>query len=423
MVANQSQLWNFSFVTHLHKNIDLVRNNFTGQMMVRRVSPAVDFPVLAALCNIKQRNLMEIYDVLSENGVCVSLCEFINGTMLPNRLYDVKTAKQILCQICDGLTALHSHGIVHRDIKPENIMLLSNGTVKIIDYSISRLMKPDQRKDTTAFGTAGYAPPEQFGFAQTNGKADIYSCGVLLNYMLTGKLPSEELHQGVLKSVMVNSNRENTNVILGSKNRVLYGSDHITDTLCGKRFRLSPLSFYQVNRAQAEKLYTLAREYADLKGDEVVLDLYCGTGTIGLTMADSCKRLIGVEIVGDAVKDARLNAELNGVNNASFICGDAAYAAEQLEADGTRPDVVIIDPPRKGCDRSLIDAVVGMSPSRVVYVSCDPETLARDLRTFSEKNYSVKEITPVDMFPRTSHVETVVLLSRICGQSAEKGLK
>ena len=202
MVANQSQLWNFSFVAHLHKNIDLVRNNFTGQMMVRRISPAVDLPVLATLCTIKQRNLMEIYDVRSENGVCVSLCEFINGTTLPNQLYDVKTAKQILCQICDGLTALHSHGIVHRDIKPENIMLLSDGTVKIIDYSISRLMKPDQRKDTTAFGTAGYAPPEQFGFAQTSGKADIYSCGVLLNYMLTGKLPNEELHQGILKTVI-----------------------------------------------------------------------------------------------------------------------------------------------------------------------------------------------------------------------------
>ena len=146
MVANQSQLWNFSFVAHLHKNIDLVRNNFTGQMMVRRISPAVDFPVLATLCSIRQRNLMEIYDVRSENGVCVSLCEFINGTTLPDQLYDVKTAKQILCQICDGLTALHSHGIVHRDIKPENIMLTGDGTVKIIDYSISRLMKPNQRK-------------------------------------------------------------------------------------------------------------------------------------------------------------------------------------------------------------------------------------------------------------------------------------
>ena len=202
MIDNQAQLWNFTFVAHLHKSIDLVRSNVNGQMMVRRISPAADLPVLAALCRIRQRNLMEVYDVRPENGVCVSLCEFINGTTLPERLYDVKTAKQILCQICDGLTALHSRGIVHRDIKPENIMLLSDGTVKIIDYSISRLMKPNQRKDTTTFGTAGYAPPEQFGFAQTSGTADIYSCGVLLNYMLTGRLPSEELHQGVLQAVI-----------------------------------------------------------------------------------------------------------------------------------------------------------------------------------------------------------------------------
>ena len=202
MVANQSQLWNVSFVAQLHKNIDLVRNNVTGQMLIRRISPAEDYPVLATIRTIKQRNLMVIYDVRPENGVCVSLCEFINGTTLADQLYDVKTAKQILCQICDGLTALHSHGIVHRDIKPENIMMLGDGTVKIIDFSISRLMKPNRRKDTTAFGTAGYAPPEQYGFAQTNGKADIYSCGVLLNFMLTGKLPSEELHQGVLKTVI-----------------------------------------------------------------------------------------------------------------------------------------------------------------------------------------------------------------------------
>lgn len=202
MVVNQSQLWNVSFVARIHKNIDLVRSNATGQMMVRRVSPAADFPVLTALCGVRQRNLMEVYAVRQESGVCVSLCEFINGTTLADRRFDVVAARQILCQICDGLTALHSRGIVHRDIKPENVMLTGDGTAKIIDYSISRLIKPDQRRDTTTFGTAGYAPPEQFGFAQTNGKADIYSCGVLLNYMLTGRLPAEELHQGVLQAVI-----------------------------------------------------------------------------------------------------------------------------------------------------------------------------------------------------------------------------
>ena len=207
MVANQSQLWNISFVAQIHQNIDLVRNNFTGQLMIRRISPSEDYPVLRTLCGIRHRNLMEIYDVRWQDGICISLCEFINGTSpaarVENRqLYDVKSAKRILCQICDGLTALHKHGIVHRDIKPENIMITSDGTVKIIDYSISRLIKPDKRKDTTVLGTAGYASPEQFGFAQTSGKADIYACGVLLNYLLTGKLPNEELHQGVLKTVI-----------------------------------------------------------------------------------------------------------------------------------------------------------------------------------------------------------------------------
>lgn len=207
MVANQYQLWDFSFVARIHRNIDLVRNNVTGQLMIRRISPSGDFPVLQALCGIKHRNLMEVYDLRLQDGVCVSLCEYINGITLAFRvdsgqLLDVKSAKRILCKICDGLTALHIRGIVHRDIKPENIMISNDGTVKIIDYSICRMIKPNQRKDTTVLGTAGYASPEQFGFAQTSATADIYACGVLLNYLLTGKLPNEELHQGALKPVI-----------------------------------------------------------------------------------------------------------------------------------------------------------------------------------------------------------------------------
>ncbi len=216
-----------------------------------------------------------------------------------------------------------------------------------------------------------------------------------------------------LKSVIFNSNREKTNVVLGSKNRTAYGSDYITDVLCGKRFKLSPLSFYQVNRDQAEKLYKIARNYAALGGDEVLLDLYCGTGTIGLSMADECRELIGVEIVEDAVLDARENASLNSVGNARFICGDASYAAEKLRAEGVSPDVVIIDPPRKGCGEGLVGTIAAMAPRRVVYVSCDPETLARDLRLFAGNNYSVKEITPVDLFSRTSHIENVALIEKL----------
>ena len=207
MYVNQSQLWDFSLVSQIRKNLDLVQNKFTRQLMVRRISPAADYPVLQTLCRIKHRNLMEIYDVKTQDGVCLSLCEYINGMTLDMRIeyyqpFDIRSAKQILCQICDGLSQLHINGIVHRDIKPGNVMITDDGTVKIIDYSISRLIKPEQRKDTTVLGTAGYASPEQFGFTQTNGKTDIYACGVLLNYLLTGKLPNEQLHQGPLTTVI-----------------------------------------------------------------------------------------------------------------------------------------------------------------------------------------------------------------------------
>ena len=215
-----------------------------------------------------------------------------------------------------------------------------------------------------------------------------------------------------LKTVIFNSNREKTNVILGSRNRIAYGEGTIEDVLCGKRFRISPFSFWQVNRAQAEKLYAKAREYAALSGSERLLDLYCGTGTIGLTMADGCASLIGVEIIPDAVRDAELNAERNGVKNARFICADAPAAAEQLRREGISPDVVILDPPRKGCGEELVETVAKMRPERVVYVSCDPATLARDLKYFAQRGYLTREVTPCDMFSRTAHVESVALLTR-----------
>lgn len=216
-----------------------------------------------------------------------------------------------------------------------------------------------------------------------------------------------------LKSVVLNINKEDTNVVLGKKSKTLYGNGFITDVLCGLKFKISPQSFYQVNRKGAELLYNKAAEYVDLKGDEVLLDLYCGTGTIGLTMAHKSKNLIGVEIVPKAIEDAKENARANGVKNARFICGDAAKAAETLKAEGLAPDVIIIDPPRKGCDKSLINTISDMNPKRVVYVSCDPATLARDLAMFSELGFIAQEATPVDMFPRTAHVECVAWLKRV----------
>lgn len=214
-----------------------------------------------------------------------------------------------------------------------------------------------------------------------------------------------------LKSVLINSNREDTNVVLGRRFRTVWGQDFLTDRMCGLQFRISPLSFYQVNHAQAQRLYALAGEYAGLTGKETVLDLYCGTGTIGLSMAGRAGRVIGVEAVAQAVENARENAALNNIENAEFLCMDAAEAAQLLVQRGEHPDVVVLDPPRKGCAPELIRTVADMAPSRIVYVSCDPATLARDLKLFRELGYAAGPITPVDLFPRTKHVETCVLLS------------
>ena len=216
----------------------------------------------------------------------------------------------------------------------------------------------------------------------------------------------------------ININKEKTNVVLGKEMINLWGKDKIEDTLCGTRFEISPHSFYQVNRAQAEKLYSLAAEYAELAEDTVLLDMYCGVGTIGLSMAKNILQLIGVEIVPDAVENAKKNAAKNGIDNARFICGDAAVAAAQLEKEGIKPDVIILDPPRKGCDEALIKTVVSMNPKRIVYISCDPATLARDCAVFATLGYTVPEekgkhlVTPVDMFPRTAHVECALVLTK-----------
>lgn len=215
-----------------------------------------------------------------------------------------------------------------------------------------------------------------------------------------------------LKSVVININTEKTNVILGKKCVTLFGSDHITDILCGVKVRISPLSFYQVNHDVAELLYKKAAEYAEPKG-KTVLDLYCGAGTIGLSMAESAEKIIGVEIVPEAVKDAEFNAKNNGFNNTRFICDDAAGAVKKLKAEGISPDVIIVDPPRKGCDAELIKIIAeDFAPDRVVYVSCDPATLARDCKLFKDQGYETVKCATFDMFPRTGHVESVVCLTR-----------
>ena len=224
-----------------------------------------------------------------------------------------------------------------------------------------------------------------------------------------------------IKSIGLNINKNRTNVILGNLSKTIYGEDYIIDILCGIKVRLSLLSFYQVNRDMAEKLYNKAREYAKLE-NKTVHDHYCGAGTIGLSMAREAKNIIGVEIIPEAVKDAEFNAKNNGIKNARFICGDAAKAAEKLAEENIKTDVVIVDPPRKGCSEELIKTIAyKFSPDRVVYVSCDPATLARDIKIFSDNGYVLKEYTPADLFPRTSHVETVALLKRCFNNESPYG--
>ena len=213
--------------------------------------------------------------------------------------------------------------------------------------------------------------------------------------------------------VLINSNTRKGNVVLGERYRTVWGQDYLMDTLRGLTFKLSVPSFYQVNPAQTEVLYGKALEFAALTGTETVLDLYCGIGTITLCMAGSARRVIGAEIVPEAIQDAEENAARNGIENADFFCGDAADVAARLEGEGLRPDVVTVDPPRKGLAPEVIASIAAMGPERVVYVSCDPATLGRDVKLFAQTGYALTRACAVDMFPGTRHVETVVLLSKL----------
>lgn len=240
------------------------------------------------------------------------------------------------------------------------------------------------------------------------------------------KLPHEERLVEKLSaiegmtSISVSPNTEQTNVIMGSTFRVLWGKEYITDYIGGVKYQISPLSFYQVNPVQTEKLYSIALEYADLQGGETVWDLYCGIGTISLFLAQKAGQVYGVEIVPQAITDARKNAQINGIENAEFFVGKAEevlpdyYDRYEKEHGGkrARADVIVVDPPRKGCDEALLETVVKMAPERVVYVSCDSATLARDMKYLCGNGYEVKKVRAVDMFPMTVHVETVVRLQR-----------
>jgi len=215
-----------------------------------------------------------------------------------------------------------------------------------------------------------------------------------------------------LVSIIQNTNNEKTNVILGSACKTLWGKDTINDYISEFKFEVSPLSFFQVNSIQTEVLYNKALEYANLSGGEVVLDAYCGTGTISLFLSKKAKKVYGVEIVPEAIENAKKNAKENNVNNTEFIVGEAEKVIPKLISQGVRADVVVVDPPRKGCDKTLLEAICHMGPKTIVYVSCDPGTLARDLGILDELGYKTLEIQPVDMFPQTAHIECVTRIEK-----------
>lgn len=214
-----------------------------------------------------------------------------------------------------------------------------------------------------------------------------------------------------ITGVVLNVNQGRTNVILGEREMLLCGKPDLTDEMCGVSFEISPKSFYQVNTPQAEKLYAEADKFAEPSG-KTLLDLYCGVGTIGLSMAGKAAKVIGAEIVPEAVENARRNAERNGFGNAEFICADAAEAAAKLAENGLAPDVILLDPPRKGCDKGTLAACVKMSPERIVMISCNPATAARDCKFFSENGYTVDKVRAFDLFSRTRHVECLILMTK-----------
>lgn len=252
-------------------------------------------------------------------------------------------------------------------------------------------------------------------YVRSNAAGESLVC-VLVN---GDKLPKEDRLVTLLRDacpkctgIVLGTNTKKGNVILGDRYRTLWGSDRLEDTLCGKTFRLSVPSFYQVNRVQAERLYAKAIEFAGLTGQETVLDFYCGAGTITLALSDHAKKVLGAEIVPEAIDDARENAARNGVKNAEFFCGDASDVAKKLARENLRPDVITVDPPRKGLAADVVESIAEMQPGRVVYVSCDSATMARDVKRLADLGYTAQRACAVDMFPRADHIETVVLLSK-----------
>lgn len=316
-------------------------------------------------------------------------------------------------KIITGFYAGRTHSIIETD----HCMIQAKVNDQILpiikDYMTKNKVEPYDEKNHTGLvrhilTRAGFVTGEVMVCLVLNGSAKkLPNAGELVEALC--KIPG-------MTSIVVNQNREKTNKILGTKIEILWGKDYIEDYIGNVKYQIGPLSFYQVNPLQTKVLYGKALEFADLSGKETVWDLYCGIGTISLFLAQKAKQVYGVEIIPEAIEDARRNAAQNGMDNVEFFVGKAEEILPQKykESRGSMSaDVIVVDPPRKGCEESLLATIVQMAPQKVVYVSCDPATLARDLKYLTQNGYEVQKVQPVDMFGMSVHVETVVLMSRI----------
>lgn len=361
-----------------------------------------------AECRLKQQQVQDAFARLG--GITLQPEEIVGGkeasayrnkAQFPIGLNSDKKA-------VTGFFASRSHRIVKSDnckLLPPLMNEIARDVVRFINKN--KLKVYDEKAHTGVFRHV------YLRYAKTTGQVMVCIVSTAPN------LPKEEAFVQFLTSrhpkihtIVVNHNPHRTNVILGEGERVIYGDGVITDTMCGVTVEISPKAFYQVNHDQAQRLYEQAIDYAQLRPDETLLDLYCGIGTIGLSAAERVKLLIGAEIIPEAVKNAERNASLNGFENTRFLCADCSEAVKTLETEDVQPDVLIVDPPRKGCAPEVLDTIVRFQPSRVVMVSCNASTAARDCKYLEERGYRVEKYRPFDLFPRTKHTECVVLLHK-----------
>lgn len=407
-----------------------VKSNYSVGKLIEIINPSdsrkeVDCPAFSkcggcSFRHIKYENELEI----KQNGVYDAMKRIGSIDMAPNKItpspcltsYRNKAQYPIGMNedgIFYGFYAKHSH----RVIGSEGCMLQP----PIFENTMKAIKIWADKNSLTAYNETngkGLLRHILLRFGEKTGELMVV---VIIN---ADSLPFAELLTEILKenlgnnlaSLQYNVNKADTNVILGDKTVLVYGNPYITDEICGVEVKISAASFYQVNRAAAEILYKKAASYIE-KGDKIIMDLFCGIGTIGLSVLNLCGRddrsLIGVEIVPSAIENAKQNALNGGYKNAEFILGDATKAAEQLRKRNITPDVIIVDPPRKGCDEKLLEIIANdFSPQKLIYISCDPATLARDSKILSENNYSLEEYSPIDLFPGTAHVETVALFTK-----------